>query len=252
MPRRSFFLLLAAGVLWVPGHGVQAQQAGDDPLATVRALSLDRQLFLRVAQGDLQNATLLDPLFRGSVVQTGDNSRAAIQFTDDASVIRINPGTFLEVTSEGERGAITKTIDIREGEFWAEVNRREGSEFRIRSSTAVAAVRGTEFLVRVDQNGRMTIITLDGLLEFFTDVGTIQIPAGSKGSAGSPTEVPVLEQTSPDDLVAFQALIRGDGLASQSEWQTIEIPLVDSTGRVRTFEIQVPRGTNPTGAGGNP
>ncbi len=253
------FVLAAVSAALLPG-AVAAQQPGLPNIAIVRALSLDSELFLRRAQTpdeDPRLATLMESLNGGDFVQTSVNTRAAIQFTDDLSVIRMNPETIMEIRTEGERGAMTKIIDIQSGEFWAQVNRRDGSEFRIQTPTAVAAVRGTEFIVRVENDGRTTIITLEGLLDFFTDVGTVQIPAGNRGVVGAANEAPVVDATPQSELTTFQALSSGEGLGAstttqtqQAQWETIEIPMTGPDGRTRIVLIQVPVGTTSAAGGG--
>lgn len=252
---RSISLLVASvPLVFLAFDGVEAQQSPISNVAIVRALSLDRELDLRRAGSDaVELAQLMESLNGGDFVQTRANTRAAIQFTDDMSVIRMNPETLLEIRTEGERGAMTKIVDIRSGEFWAQVNRRDGSEYRIQTPTAVAAVRGTEFIVRVEDDGRTTIITLEGLLEFFTDLGTVEIPAGTRGTATASTEPPSIEPATQEELVQYQALIQGEGLgtagsSSQAQqWQTVEVNFVGPDGRTVTWSIPVPAGSVPGG-----
>ncbi len=246
-------IVLAALVLLTPPTAVEAQQSATANVAVVRTISPDGTLRLRsAATQETRNAVILDPLSGGDLLATDATTRAAIRFSDDLSVIRMNPETQLEITIEGDRSASTKTIDIETGEFLADVNRREGSEYRIRTPTAVAAVRGTRFIVRVEPDGRTTIITLDGLLEFFTDMGTVEVPAGARGTATAADELPEVGPTSADELEAYRGLIEGDGFGAAGtpqtqQWVNVEATVTSADGRTRTILIPVPVGAIPGG-----
>ena len=46
-------------------------------------------------------------------------------------------------------------------------------------------MKGTEFVVRVDENGVTTVLTLEGAVDFFNGAGTIEVAAGRQTTVTS-------------------------------------------------------------------
>ena len=230
-------LVLLAGALPMEAHAQQDHQN----LAIVYKLLLDQQAWVIPASAAQYGAIPGALLNNGDQVITDINTRAAIRFTDDGSIIRMNPDSELRITAEGERSALRKTINIDVGELWAKVNRREGAEYRIETPTAVAAVKGTEFYVRVGPNGETTIITTDGVLDFFTGVGTVEISAGTTGTVLTATEAPAVAQTQPGEVQSFGDLAGEDEGGDESEFVEIVITFMDASGNQKTMTILLPR-----------
>jgi len=183
-----------------------------------------------------------ETLNHGDHPNTNGNTRAAIRFTDDGSIIRMNESCTLQIRAEGERTAMRKTLAIEVGELWARINRRENAEYRIETPTAVAAVKGTEFYIRVADDGATTIITVDGVLDFFNDIGTVEIPAGYTGTITDASAAPEKTETAPEEVTSFRALGDEDEATSQEEEMVeIEIPFMDEDGNVKTMVITVPK-----------
>jgi hypothetical protein len=237
-PSRLAFSALAAVVLAAAPTTATAQEAD---IALVHRLLLDRQLILRPAGGELRAAELGDRLGHADWLRTSDNTRAAIRFTDDGSLVRVNPNTTLEIRAEGDRSALTKTVELEFGELWARVTRRPGTEFQVRTPAGVAAVKGTEFLVRVAGDGSTTLITLSGVLDFFTDVGTVEVPAGMAATAASAAAMPQVEPTTETALDGVEELVAGDEAPEEEELVEVVFRFQDDLGRVRTLIMEVPR-----------
>lgn len=235
--RRAMMAAAAAmGLLGMIPERAGAQQAD---VALVYRLLQDGQMVVIPAGGQERRAQLGDRLRHRDVVATSANTRAALRFTDDGSILRINPSSQVRLTTGDERGAVVRTLELEFGEVWARVNRRPGAEFRIQTPAGVAAVKGTEFLVRVDSAGGATVVTLDGVVEFFNQAGRTDVGAGQRASAGSQSDAPEAGAASPEELRrAGEA--GGDDGAAPAEGTWIEVQLQDPEGRMRTLMIQVP------------
>jgi hypothetical protein len=234
--RRTMLAAVAAlGLLgMLPGHA-RAQQA---EVALVYRLLQDGQMVVIPASGPQRRAQLGDRLRHRDAVATSPNTRAALRFVDDGSILRINPNSQVRLTTGDERGALVRTLELEFGEVWARVNRREGAEFRIQTPAGVAAVKGTEFVVRVDSAGT-TVITLEGVVEFFNEAGRTDVAAGRRASAASASDAPQAAPASPEELRRADEVGGGDGAASTAAtW--IEVQLQDADGRIRTLMLQVP------------
>ncbi len=225
---------LAIGVgSMVPAGRVQAQD-----VALVYRLLQDGQMVVIPAGGPERRAQLGDRLRNRDLVATSANTRAALRFTDDGSILRINPGSQVRLTSGDDRGALVRTLELEFGEVWARVNRRDGAEFRIQTPAGVAAVKGTEFLVRVDADSGTTVITLEGVVEFFNQAGRTDVTAGRKAEARSQTDAPEATAATPEELRQAEGAGEDGGAPGEGTW--IEVQLQDADGRVRTLMIQVP------------
>ncbi|MFO7768372.1 MAG: FecR family protein [bacterium] len=240
MRRALSFILAAAVCTAILPAGASAQGAGN--IALVLKVFDARQLGIIEAGGEEYVGAIGDLLSDGDRVFTADDTRAAVRFTDDGSIIRMNPKTELLVRAEGDRTALRKTLEVDVGELWAKIQKREGAEYRIQTPTAVAAVKGTEFFVRVEEDGSTTIITTEGVLDFFNDVETVEVPAGSTARIGSSSEEPTLTSTTDDDVTSFGQLA-SDAREESGEDEMVEIiiPFVDEDGNQKTMIIRMPR-----------
>lgn len=235
--RRSIWAAAAAMLVLgaVPGRAL-AQQV---EVALVYRLLQEGQMVINPAAGGERRAQLGDRLRNRDVVATSANTRAALRFTDDGSILRINPGSQVRLTTGDERGAVVRTLQLEFGEVWARVNRRNGSEFRIQTPAGVAAVKGTEFLVRIDSAGGTTVITLEGVVEFFNQAGRTDVAAGQRASAGSQSDAPEAGRATRDELRRAEEA-GGEDAADAGRATWVEVQLQHADGRVRTLMMQVP------------
>jgi hypothetical protein len=225
---------LAIGIgAMVPAARVQAQD-----VALVYRLLQDGQMVVHPVGGPPRTAQLGERLSNGDTVRTSENTRAALRFTNDGSILRINPGSTVRLTSGDERGVFVRTLQLEFGEVWARVNRRNGAEFRIQTPAGVAAVKGTEFLVRVDADSVTTVITLEGVVEFFNQAGRTDVTAGRKVEARSQTDAPEATPATPEELQQAEGAKEDGAAPGEGTW--IAVQLQDADGRMRTLMIQVP------------
>jgi ferric-dicitrate binding protein FerR (iron transport regulator) len=195
------------------------------------ALGGDAERLVRLELGDLLND--------GDDAFTLAGTRAAIRFTDDQSLVRMNESTVLRVRAEGtERGSLRRVIELEGGELWARITGRPGTETRVRTPSGVAAVRGTDFIVRHDPTtGETTVITLEGLLEFFNDAGLVEVPAGRKVTVESADQQPETTPVEPGDLDPTRRLLEDQ--AEEEDQGVVEVTITGADGRNVT--IRVPR-----------
>ena len=232
-------ILAAAAAMLVVGAVPASARAQQAEVALVYRLLQEGQMVVIPAGGPERRAQLGDRLRNRDVVATSANTRAALRFTDDGSILRINPGSQVRLTSGDERGTVVRTLQLEFGEVWARVNRRNGTEFRIQTPAGVAAVKGTEFLVRIDSAGGTTIITLEGVVEFFNQAGRTDVGAGQRASAGSQADAPEAGTATREELRrAEEAGGEDGGDAGRATW--VEVQLQHADGRVRTLMMQVP------------
>lgn len=143
----------------------------------------------------------------GDTVVTEKDSRAKIVMSD-RNIINISPSTKLKIESYSQSGK-TKNVSLSliEGRVRNNVEQKynnEDSKFEVRTATAVAGVRGTQFVTSYDPQRRVTeVITIKGevLLQRLGAGGptdAVSIKRGQRSQADAenlapPTQVPDAE-----------------------------------------------------------
>lgn len=161
-----------------------ASAYGDDPRA--RLLSVSGTVEYRPAAVETwSRARILQDLFLQDSLRTAVRSRAAVLFFDETQV-RLGPNAHLTVEDRDEsEGSVFHLLD---GEGWFRTKRGD-ADLQVRTPAATAAVRGTEFGVRIDDDGATTVTVLEGAVDLFNDAGTVRLAAGEEGFA-RPGEAP--------------------------------------------------------------
>lgn len=108
----------------------------------------------------------------GDVVVTGADSSAAMAFPG-LGVVRMGANSRLEASSfiEGTAAAPATKVDLRltRGTLVSYVNKRDAaSEYRVVTPTVIASVRGTAFLVSVDDDSSVTVAVAEGAVALTT------------------------------------------------------------------------------------
>jgi hypothetical protein len=238
MTRAPGAALLLLAALPAPAL-LSAQQAQQNDIAVVYRLMLDKRLEWNAA-GNL--APLGQRLAQEDVVVTSANTRAMIRFTDDGTTVRLDPSSRLLIAGPGvDRNTLVKTVNLELGDLFASVTRQGARNFQVRTPAGVAAVKGTEFVVRVAADQTTTIITLDGVVEFFNDAGTVDVDAGNTLQVATVTTQPVPRETVESDLVEVSALVASPTTEALEDRVEVEIKVHDAEGREKTITIEMPR-----------
>jgi hypothetical protein len=145
----------------------------------------------------------------GGILSTGPNSYATLEFPD-GTVITLAPDTRFQVQlleySRGGRWR-ARTFRLTSGRIWAKVSRYfgAGSDLRIYTPAAVAAVRGTQFSVYHDEQAQTTgIVCNDGTVSCAGWQGnpqTVVRGQAAKCAYGQPVTTPASGE--PEDFVGF-------------------------------------------------
>jgi hypothetical protein len=228
--------LALAGCLGTMGTSAAHAQQAD--VALVYRLLQDGQMVVSPASGPERRAQIGDRLRNRDLVATSANTRAALRFTDDGSILRLNPSSRVRLTSGDDRGVVVRTLELEFGELWARVSRHEGTTLRVQTPAGVAAVKGTEFLVRVDEKGVTTVLTLEGVVEFFNPAGRVDVTAGQKVVADSVAQAPRTQPATAADIRGAEG-VRGEE-AGEVRGTWVEVQLRNSAGQTRTLMLRVP------------
>ncbi len=159
-------LLPVGRVIQVAAQGTQVGTAQNaiGVLVVVRPDGIEDRL---QGKGSLQ-------LFEGDVLRTEPASQALIEFKDGVQVA-LNENTSFKVLSRWEKAkGTTRIIRLKQGEIWVKTG--EGPKpVEVETPVATAAVRETEFNIKVQEDGQSTLTVIHGVVEFGTAFGTCPI-----------------------------------------------------------------------------
>jgi len=161
-----------------------------------------------VSDGKNITANVGDKITQGMVVKTGPKAIIDIYF--EGSVIRI-----LEKSSVVMKELVKNLKDNKEltelyvenGKVFSKVTRKltEGEKFRVNTPTAVAGVRGTEFLVS-EEDGKSNIACIEGTVAVkeskSDDSAFVDVEAGKEANVekGKPVSVSELKEQNMENI----------------------------------------------------
>ena len=156
---------LAAVVAVVLGGLFVLSPSGAADLATVRPL----EPVVRLQQPKhnvFRPVTSAVATNEGAKVETDGTGMAEISFFD-GSISRLGPNTDYELSTLDDRADRAIVGDLDVGRTYHRVTELTGSgdRFEVRTPNAVAAVRGTRFIVVCLPNGECTFGVIDGIVE---------------------------------------------------------------------------------------
>jgi len=180
-----------------------------------------------------QNAGRGTRLHAGAQVRTGDQSLAAIVFTDDKSLLKVRSNSKVVINGKREAAAsggqrIIKTIAMEFGELWAKVT-KGNTPFRVETPSGVAAVKGTIFYSILRDDGRLYIICFDGIVELINRFGSVLVQAGQTGTSAL-NEAPETHPSTPEEIPTWANDSEGSG--------EIEIEFQDQNGQKKKLKIR--------------
>ena len=156
------------------------------------------------------NQRKFDTAYKAQMIRTGDwlktdkNVFVAIVFLD-GSIVKIQSNTEIEIKSSRITAKELKTqMYISEGQAWSKISKQNNGEFKIKTPTAVASVKGTEFDIDFDDMSESTsLVVLEGEVEFGNELGTV-IAGAMQGASVTQDEAPVEYTVAPEDLPNWQ------------------------------------------------
>ena len=160
------------GLLLLGGHTpVVAQnallgktQSAIGTLVVIRPDNIENRL---QGQGALQ-------LYEGDVLRTEAASQALITVQEGIEVA-LNENTTLKLLYRWEKAnGITQILRLKQGEIWVKTGPGQ-KQLEVETPVATAAVRETEFNMKVQDDGETTLTVMQGTVEFGTAFGTCPI-----------------------------------------------------------------------------
>ena len=187
------------------------------------------------------------PAYKGQMLKSGewlktkDGVFVAIVFLDGSN-IKIQQETEVKISSYRMTAKELKTnLEMTKGQAWSNVaDQGSGGQFTIKTPTAVASVKGTEFDLAYDlENDETTLIVLAGEVEFAGELGTILAGAMESSKDGGPSvkisdeEIPSW-QNNTDPNWAFK--LKTDKIAKQQVDKIIKVNIQIINAKNKKFD----------------
>ncbi|MCB2147808.1 MAG: FecR domain-containing protein [Deltaproteobacteria bacterium] len=169
------FFVAVSLFMGIPGLAVAAATNCDPSAAT--AVSVQGTVETRTAGGGSWQPVRLDDTFcPGDEVRVLDNSRASLALANE-SVLRLNANSSIVVQKFEEK---TSFIDVFKGA--AHLFARKPNKLEVNTPYVVAGVRGTEFLVRVEDD-QTFLSVFEGSVLASNDAGEVPLISGQSAVA---------------------------------------------------------------------
>ncbi len=132
-------------------------------------------------------------LFAGESVRTGQDSRVSILCVDETQ-LKLNENTVVVLKSSAPSARMGAAVPVTQreggaslyevpaGEIWLR-NKNEKTRFEVQTPAVTAAIRGTEFNLKVDRAGATDLVLLEGKLTLANPRGQIDLDPGEEGLA---------------------------------------------------------------------
>ena len=114
----------------------------------------------------------------GDRLRTGPHSRATVRLSN-LTVLRVNALTTLQIQPPAQSGS-EATLNLNAGAVYL-FSRERPAELEFRTPLASGAIRGTEFNLAVDDDGRTVVSLIDGAVALSDRQGAVDLISGEQG-----------------------------------------------------------------------
>jgi len=164
------------------------------------------------AASDWQPAHAAQALVAGDYVRTRQAARMALVFADETQ-LRLHQNTVLQVKAVAQAGQTTTTLRLEAGRAWTQTRRPPGSPLELQTPAATAAIRGTDWDISVEPDGRTLITVLSGTVDFGNAQGQVSV-GPNEAALAEVGKAPVkLVLSQPRDRVQWVNALQADPAA---------------------------------------
>ncbi len=154
-------------------------------------------------------AKLAQALAQGDFVRTRQAAKMALLFADDTQ-LRLHQNTVLQVKGVATPAQPVTTLLLNAGRAWTQTKRADGSRLNLETPAATAAIRGTDWDISVEDDGRTLITVLSGTVEFSNAQGSVSVGANEAALAEVGKAPVKLVLSQPRDRIQWVNALRAD------------------------------------------
>ena len=144
----------------------------------------------------------------GAYVRTLAGAKMALLFADDTQV-RLNQNSVLQVKSLANAAQPT-TLMLSLGRAWAQTKRSDGSRLNLETPAATAGIRGTDWELDVDGNGKTLLTVLSGTVEFANAQGAVTVGSNEAALAEVGRAPVKIQLSQPRDRIQWVNALTAD------------------------------------------
>ena len=133
------------------------------------------------AESRWRNALVRQQLAQGHFVRTGDASRMGVLLFDQTQ-IRLAANSMLQIKQVGDNRDRGTVLNQSAGRSWTQ-SKNVPNRLSVETPSALAAIRGTDWELVVDEDGTSTLTVLSGEVLLSNDQGSVSIGAGEQARA---------------------------------------------------------------------
>ncbi|MFC2075460.1 FecR domain-containing protein [candidate division KSB1 bacterium] len=176
--------LLLALVVWVPPTASLAADGSDVAIVFKTKGRIDAR---KAAQNRwIEQVGIGFRLDSEDRIKALDKSMAAIMFTDDRSLIKVQANTELEIQGERQADNINKKVELDLGGMFFNIAPQD-KPFEIVTPTSVASVKGSVGFIEYSPGGSTVLSMLSGLVVMFSTATGDSVSVGN-GQTGEVSE----------------------------------------------------------------
>lgn len=157
---RWLYVILLAGWAW-------AQPA---PVAQVQSIAGAGNLFYQdPGKPQWYRAYLEMDNYKGQHLKTDAASAATLRF-HLGGLANLAKGSEIEIVGDRDIQVVGNTLVVKSGSLWAKVDKQK-KDLQVKTAGGVMAIKGTEFVVSVDEQGDTRLSLLDGSVVVYPEGG---------------------------------------------------------------------------------
>ncbi len=146
----------------------------------------------------------------GAYVRTLSASKMALLFADDTQ-LRLNQNSVLQVKTIATAAEPTSLM-LSLGRAWAQTKRQNNSRLNLETPAATAGIRGTDWELDVDANGKTLLTVLSGTVEFANALGALTVNSNEAAMAEVGRAPVKILLSNPRDRVQWVNALTADPL----------------------------------------
>lgn len=120
-------------------------------------------------------------LGEGSFVRTGDASRLALLLADQTQ-LRLASNSMVQIKQVGDNRDRGTILRQNAGRSWTQ-SKNVPNRLTVETPSALAAIRGTDWELVVDEDGASTLTVLSGAVQFSNEQGSVNVNSGEQAHA---------------------------------------------------------------------
>ncbi|HTH09319.1 MAG TPA: TonB-dependent receptor, partial [Acidovorax sp.] len=125
---------------------------------------------------------------------------------------RLHQNTVLQVKGVATPAQPVTTLLLNAGRAWTQTRRADGSRLNLETPAATAAIRGTDWDISVEDDGRTLLTVLSGTVEFSNAQGQVSVGANEAAYAEVGKAPVKLVLSQPRDRIQWVNALRADPL----------------------------------------